>query len=91
MANNRMLLICNVCMPPDTEWSYNNPALLHIAKWYPDAPWYPSPQNTLGDRLANFLELHAHPNERGGTEENPIRLEYETWVRDMPAIKKWEV
>lgn len=31
-----------------------------------------------------------HPEIHPAGEENPIRLEYEVWVRDMPAIKKWE-
>jgi hypothetical protein len=91
MANNRMLLVCNICVPPNTEWPrYGDPALLHIAKWYPTTPWYSSHPDSLGERVEKFLELHMHPEIHPAGEENPIRLEYETWVRDMPAIKKWE-
>jgi hypothetical protein len=92
MANNRMYLVCNVCLPPGTrEWPQpGDPALLHIAKWYPASPWYSQHPESLGDRVEKFFEDHMHPEIHLAGEENPVRLEYETWVRDMPAIKKWE-
>lgn len=89
MANNRMLLICNVCVPPGTqEWPrYDDPALLHIAKWYPVGAYYNVP---AAERIEQFLELHQHLEIDPAGLENPVRLEYEVWVRDMPAIKKWK-
>lgn len=91
MANNRMLLICNVCVPPGTEWpKYSDPALLHIAKWYPCDAYYSPGSDKLGAAIVDFLELHKHAEIHPACEENPVRLEYEIWVRDMPAIKKWE-
>lgn len=36
MANNRMVLICNTCVPLGSDWpAFGSTALLHIAKWYP--------------------------------------------------------
>jgi len=95
MANNRMLLFCNICHPPETtksdNWpSYDDPGILHILKWYPATPWYSPHTESLGERIERFTEQHMHPEVEPAGVENPVRLEYETWVIDMPAIKKWE-
>lgn len=93
MANNRMVLVCNICVPPGTQkWPhYDSPALLHIAKWYPGSAWYSMHPESLGERVEAFLELHKHIEIEPATVENPVRLEYEIWTIDMPAIKKWEM
>lgn len=91
MANNRMLLICNHCVPTGTGLPrYGSPAMLHIAKWYPVGAYYSPHAESLGQRIEDFLELHKHLEIEPAGLENPVRLEYETWIIDMPAIKKWE-
>lgn len=35
MANNRMILLCNVCQPSDGGWTYGQKGVLALAKWYP--------------------------------------------------------
>lgn len=100
MANNRMYLICNHCLPPGAkEWprpsgrsypeAYSDPALA-ILKWYPCAPWYSMHPESLGERIEKFMEAHMHTELGEVGLENPVRMEYATWVIDMPAIKKRE-
>ncbi len=71
MANNRMVLVCNVCHPKKNDWDYdkNNKGIYVLAKWYPagggiggdDGAYY---RNDNGEDLAKdfleFLEKHQH-------------------------------
>jgi hypothetical protein len=94
MANNRMVLVCNKCNPTD-DWVYGDD-VCHIGKWYPIGDYVSKPNEVLGQLINEFLERHAHTEDVENNipdaiihNENPIRLTYESWVRDMPAIKKW--
>lgn len=90
MANNRMIIVCNHCYPTD-EWKYDDD-ICYIAKWYPVGAYYTNDVGHAGKAFYAYLERHAHTEEFDGWyehQENPVRLTYETWLRDMPAIKKW--
>jgi hypothetical protein len=91
MANNRMVLVCNVCKP--TEWDYvDRKGVLPIAKWYPGGggEYYRNDFSTLGEEFKEFLIEHAHPElpsdhyTAGAGQPNPIRLEYES--TDKPLL-----
>ena len=92
MANNRMVLICNVCNPSD--WKYHDKGVLAIAKWYPaggfiagdDGAYY----NIDGESIQKFLDEHQHKEvasehyTAGTGQENPVRLEYES--KGLPIL-----
>ena len=91
MANNRMLLICNVCHPKKGEWQYHDKGTLVLAKWYPGgsedegAPYYRNDNGELmGTEFLEFLEDHKHGEvasehyTKGAGQENPVRIEYES-------------
>lgn len=95
MANNRMILVCNVCVPDD-DFTYRDNGVLAIAKWYPGSAYY-----YAGDLLKwaevffNFLIKHQHkelPSQNyleGATQDNPVRLVYESI--SLPVLHKEEV
>lgn len=101
MANNRMLLICNVCHPKKGDWQYDDKGTLILAKWYPgggdiagdSGEYY---RNDDGEHLAEeflqFLEEHQHMEvasehyTKGAGQENPVRIEYES--EGLPIIKE---
>lgn len=96
MANNRMIIACNKCCPTDdfTYEDFQDGRAMYMAKWYPVGQYYCAGAEALyGEAFYKYLEIHAHSPEEDGQphQENPVRLTYETWVRDMPAIKKWEM
>lgn len=71
MANNRMVLVCNVCAPVIGEWQYGQGVAFSFAKWYPgDA--YESLNTQLQRMLNEFLAAHSHDGM-----EHPLRMEYE--------------
>lgn len=91
MANNRMILMCNVCRPVGSKAPlYGKPTksgsfrrgkgVFVLAKWYPSGAWYVN-VFTNGEmvrflkRLNNWLEKHRHEGE--GSDEYRFRLEYE--------------
>lgn len=80
MANNRMVLICNVCVPPKKEWKYGDKGVLPISKWYPGSSY----SQVNCENINFFLEEHNHPElasenySEGAGQENPVRLEYES-------------
>lgn len=87
MANNRMLLLCNVCKPKD-EWSYSDrekEGVLYLGKWYPPGAYYTNKQflEEWGKCFFDFLEQHQHLEvaskyyKAGAGQENPVRLVYE--------------
>lgn len=95
MANNRMILLCNVCQPSDTAWAYHEKGVLAITKWYPGgkgeegAPYYSNRSSEqLGEALLTFLDEHKHGelpsqhHKKGAGQPNPIRLVYES--EDLP-------
>lgn len=95
MANNRMILLCNVCQPEDEGWKYHDKGVLTMAKWYPatgqeDGFYY----NIQGDNIQQFLEEHQHlelPSEHytaGAGQDNPVRLVYES--KSLPLNKEVE-
>lgn len=91
MANNRMILVCNVCHPKKGDWKYGDKGILVIAKWYPEGPYYRNDNGeTMGIDFLKFLEEHNHPEIEsefysvGAGQENPIRLEYES--ESLPII-----
>lgn len=92
MANNRMVLICNVCVPKRGEWQYHQKGVMPIAKWYPggDGAYYRNNVDSMGKEFAEFLIEHAHteiPSEHylvGAGQENPVRIEYES--EGLPII-----
>jgi hypothetical protein len=93
MANNRMVLVCNVCHPKKNKWKYGDKGVLVIAKWYPGGAYYRNDDGTgMGNEFLKFLEEHNHPEfdsqfySKGSGQENPIRLEYES--ESLPIIKK---
>lgn len=80
MANNRMVLVCNTCLPG--EWSYWKPggeereeAVCVIGKWYPFQDYAYVEDLKLGQRINDFLNRHAHIESSNC--EWPVRLEYE--------------
>lgn len=85
MANNRMYLVCNVCLPEGEKYDYDKwiKVSFHVAKWYPGevGEWYTnaSGANWYPDKLDEFFEAHAHPDKYPGGVENPVRLDYE-WI-----------
>lgn len=101
MANNRMMLVCNVCIPPGTNWVYQDALdgkVLHMGKWYPGGAYYNAPEKAW---LDEFYENHSHPElasddySRGAGQDNPVRLEYESmslpkFVIDYAAPKTLE-
>ncbi len=99
MANNRMVIVCNKCVPDD-NWVYGAD-VCYTGKWYPVGNYVYIPDEALGNSINTYLKRHAHtedvpePHSVNNTahresliqNENPVRLTYETWVRDMPPIK----
>lgn len=93
MANNRMYLVCNVCLPEGVEYDYDKwiTVSFHVAKWYPGevGEWYTSRhaiatekgivEQDMAVAIDEFLLAHAHPDKYPGGVENPVRLDYE-WV-----------
>lgn len=82
MANNRMYLVCNVCLPEGTEYDYDKwvKVSCHLAKWYPGeiGEWYTNAQNfNFAEKLDKFFLDHAHNDKYPGGVENPVRLDYE--------------
>ena len=92
MANNRMILLCNVCKPDDYNWGYGEKGVLPIAKWYPagdgiggdDGSYYRNDNGrAFGKEFLKFLEEHQHREvasehyKKGAGQENPVRLVYE--------------
>lgn len=86
MANNRMILLCNVCKP-DSSWKYHEKGVFALTKWYPastengidtDGAYYTN-QNPrdLGEKFLRFLTEHQHLEKFPGGNEHPVRLEYE--------------
>lgn len=95
MANNRMVLVCNVCIPKADDWNFNSKGILPITKWYPEAPYYKVSGDTEWvKRFEDFLEEHHHPEVPsehygiGAGQENPIRIEYES--RGLPVLNNDE-
>ncbi len=99
MANNRMLLICNVCIPKRGDWQYHQKGTLIIAKWYPGgmgeegAAYYRNDDGEgMGKEFLDFLEEHKHGEvaskdyTKGAGQENPVRLEYES--EGLPILPK---
>lgn len=100
MANNRMLLICNVCIPKKGDWQYHQKGTLVIAKWYPaggfiggdSGAYYSNSPEKLGQNILEFLDRHQHKEvasehySEGAGQENPVRLEYES--EGLPKIKE---
>ena len=93
MANNRMVLVCNVCNPVPNAWSYKDKkGVLIIAKWYPGGPYYRNNNDTMGQEFEYFLKEHNHDElpskhyKKGAGQENPIRLEYES--EGLPVLNK---
>lgn len=75
----------------------------YIGKWYPVGSYVSKDDAILGQTINEYLDKHSHEDDIAPTfsedpmvqahfihNENPVRLTYETWVKDMPAIKKWE-
>src|SRR3990167_10137255 len=72
MANNRMVLVCNVCVPKPNDWDYDKKmkGTLAIAKWYPagvgigegDGSYYTNfnDLDDWGKRFFDFLTKHQH-------------------------------
>lgn len=93
MANNRMVLLCNVCQPSDKEWQYHAKGVMALAKWYPVGAYYSNrTAEELGQDLLDFLEEHSHPElpsegyTAGAGQDNPVRLVYES--KSMPILKQ---
>jgi hypothetical protein len=78
MANNRMWLVCKICIPGEFievyEWGHlskeNPQKAMPISKWYPYSPH--SATMCVGTDLQDFYDAHSHNGE-----EYPFRLEYE--------------
>lgn len=94
MANNRMYLVCNVCLPEGEDYDFEKwtQVSFHVAKWYPGeiGEWYTN-QAGNGDwvgALDKFFLDHAHPDKYPGGVENPVRLEYEWIGTPTPPSKK---
>jgi hypothetical protein len=91
MANNRMILLCNVCVPEGKEWKYSDKGVLSIAKWHPQCSYAPIISKEVID---NFLEKHSHPEvpseyyTAGAGQNNPVRLEYESIDKPILNILK---
>lgn len=96
-----MMLVCNKCYPTDDDivWNpiLNSVDVAYLGKWYPVGSYTTRPDEEIGRRVNEYLDKHAHGDHTTPADEldiihneNPVRLTYETWVRDMPAIKKWE-
>lgn len=85
MANNRMYLVCNVCLPEGKKYNYNKwkKVSFHVAKWYPSeiGEWYTNAngEGWYSEKLDEFFTAHAHSNKYPGGVENPVRLDYE-WI-----------
>lgn len=75
MANNRMFLVCNTCVPNKGEWGINDPNIIMIGKWYPIGPYNYIQDEALGKRINDFMYDHTHADTT--STEYPIRLEYE--------------
>ena len=94
MANNRMVLVCNVCLPKANEWTFNDEGLLPIAKWYPGGhgAYYRNDSSSMGKDFEEFAHKHAHQElasegySAGAGQPNPFRLEYESV--DLPILTK---
>jgi hypothetical protein len=101
MANNRMVLVCNVCHPNKGDWQYDQKGVLAIAKWYPaggfiagdDGAYYRNDGGKgLGKEFVEFLSEHQHQEvasehySQGAGQENPVRLEYES--EGLPIIQE---
>lgn len=91
MANNRMILLCNVCQPDNEKWQYHSKGVLAIAKWYPGgedetgAAYYRNDNGEdMGKEFLQFLYDHRHGElasehyTKGAGQENPVRLVYES-------------
>ena len=92
MANNRMYLVCNVCLPEGEEYDFDKwkQVSFHLAKWYPGdiGEWYTNRPATIGKALDEFLTAHAHPDKYPGGVENPVRLDYEWIGTPVKALKE---
>lgn len=75
MANNRMVLLCNVCQPDDTKWKFHEVGVQALAKWYPgeDGSYY----GIVKESVDAFLIAHQHQEVQAGGMEYPIRMVYE--------------
>jgi hypothetical protein len=98
-----MVIVCNKCIPDD-NWQYGAD-VCYVGKWYPIGSYRTMQHDILGKKINEYLDKHAHdedipepynvnnPDHTAtlAQNENPVRLTYETWARDMPAIKKWSM
>lgn len=86
MANNRMVLVCNVCQPKD--WQYHTRGVLVVSKWYPGEDQWWIGERSL-ENVNKFLGEHNHAELasegylKGAGQPNPVRLEYEI---DQPPV-----
>lgn len=77
MANNRAVLVCNVCHPSDWDYAPPRSGIFVISKFYPTTGHYP---NFDVDKLYKWMDDHRHLGESDlpDHDEYPFRLEYET-------------
>ena len=92
MANNRMILICNVCRPIGSKAPlYGKPTksgslrrgkgIFVVSKWYPHMGWGRSGlSKELHARFSKKLDVwfDRHRHECIGSDEYRFRLEYES-------------
>jgi hypothetical protein len=98
MANNRMMLVCNTCYPTDEDiyanhgksWAEQRPDFISVGKWYPVGSYRTHTDLELGNAINEYLDRHSHELDDPKLNENPVRLTYETWVIDQPAITAWK-
>lgn len=99
MANNRMYLVCNVCLPEGEKYDYEKwiKVSFHLAKWYPGeiGEWYTNrashetiPGQGMATALDEFFLTHAHSDKYPGGVENPVRLDYEWEGTPLKPTKK---
>lgn len=74
MADNRLYLVCNVCHPPGSDFTYSEACFL--GKYYVSTGWYHKDQ--AGARLNDFFAAHEHLDEAHIRGFDWLRLEYET-------------
>lgn len=89
MANNRMVLVCNICQPPTEDWKYYfignevdlEKGVLPINKYFPciDSGWGFNPPGINIDRWNEFVNLHNHEEVDWDIMIGPthFRLDYE--------------
>lgn len=94
-----MVLVCNVCVPKADDWGYTDKDkgnILVMAKWYPGgmgeegAAYYSNrTAEQVGQEFLDFLEKHKHGEvesehyTKGAGQENPVRLEYESYGKPV--------